>query len=137
MKITIEHNGETLYGQIATVDSTKLWWEDHGILTASLSLKWQNGGVSFGGYCLDEPKDREAKDYTRAGTAYGLDHIMRIIETVGASGWEGIKGSKVIAYFDRENAWGSTVRAIGGLDNGLVFDPKAHAEEWKARKGSK
>ena len=135
MKITIEHEGKTLYGTIATVSSTKLYWEDHGILTASLILEWQNGGVSFGGYCLDEPRDREGRDYSRVGTAYGLDHIMRIIETVGVESWEKIKGAKIIGYFDRENALGSTLTAIGGLDNGKVFDPKAHAELWRSKEG--
>lgn len=130
MKITVEHNGKTLYGNIATVESTSLWWEDHGILTANLTLKWDGSGVSFGGYCLDEPKDRESKDYTRTGTAYGLDHIMRIMETIGVSGWEKVKGSKIVVYFDSENSWGSRVVAIGGLENGKIFDPKVHAEEW-------
>lgn len=135
MKITIEHEGKTLYGNIATVESTKLGWEDHGILTAYLTLKWEGSGVSFGGYGLDEPKDRDLRDYTRAGTAYGLDHIMRIIETVGVESWEKIKGAKVIAFFGSENSWGSQIIAIGGLDNGKVFDPKVHAAEWRAKAG--
>lgn len=135
-KVTIEHNGKTYSGQIATIKRTSLTYEDHGILTTYLHCDWEGGGISVGGYCLDEPKSRESRDYSRIGTAYGLDHIIRILETVGVESWEKLTGKQVIILFESENSWGSIAAGISGLLNGKVFIPKEHADEWRERVAS-
>lgn len=134
MEITLEHNGETYAGQIATIESTVLQFEDHGIFTAYLMTKWKGGGIGVGGHCLDTPeKDNEGKFLGRVGTAYGADHIMRLIETVGARSWEDLTGKQVIILFKGKSLWGSTAAGIAGITNEKVLILKEHAAAWQAK----
>lgn len=132
-RIVIDHNGATYGGQIGTIKSTRLGFRDHGVLTASLTVEWVGGGIGLGGFVLDEPKDREGRDYTRTGTAYGLDHIIRIIETAGVDEWEQLVGQQVIVLYQGESAWGSQSVGFASTTNEakvLIF--KEHAEAWRA-----
>ena len=131
-KTVIEHGGKTYYGELGTVTSTRLSQEDHGIFTASLLVEWKGGGVSAGGFVLDEYD--KASD-RRVGTAFGLDHVMQIIETVGVASWEKIKGSNVFVLFESDNSWGSQSVGIAGLTNDKVLVFKEHAEYWRDREG--
>lgn len=131
-KLTIEHNGKTYGGQIGTIRSTRLGYQDHGILTADLTVEWPGGGVSVGGFVLDEPKDREARDYTRRGTAFGLDHIIRLIETVGVEKWEDLKGQQVVVLFEGNGGIGSrSVGLASTTDESKVMVLAEHATEWR------
>lgn len=135
--IVIEHNGVEFGGQVGTVTSTRLGYQDHGILTASLVVEWKNGGVSVGGFCLDEPKDREARDFSRRGTAYGLDHLIRIVETVGVDSWEQIKGQQVIVLFEGRSTWGAqSVGIAHATDESKVLVFSEHAAEWREEAGA-
>jgi hypothetical protein len=129
--IAVEHNGKTYSGELATIKSTALGWEDHGILTVMLHCEWPGAGIGVGGYCLDESTGKP--DYGRRGTAYGLDHLMRVMETVGASRWEALPGKHVIVLFDAEpgkSTWGGTACGIAHAleDKVLIF--KDHAKIW-------
>lgn len=126
--ITVEHDGQTYYGQLGTIRRTSLGFEDHGILSAHLHVEWPGGGVGVGGYCLDQPKDR---DGGREGTAYGLDHIIQVIETVGVSSWEKLTGQHVIVLFNRPNSLGLMSQGIAGVTNDKVLVLKAHADAWR------
>lgn len=131
-EIVIEHNGVEYGGQIGTVTSTRLGYESHGILTASLIVEWSGGGISVGGFCLDSPKDIESRDYTRVGTAFGLDHIIRVIETVGVEAWEDVKGKQVIVLFEGRSVWGA--RSVGiahTTDDSKVLVFEEHAAAWR------
>lgn len=134
--ITVEHGGVEYGGQIGTIKSTHLGGEDHGILSAMLHVEWSGGGVGAGGYCLDEPTNRDARDYTRRGTAYGLDHIMQIMATVGVTGWEKLVGKQVIVLFEGRSAWGAQCVGIASTtdeDKVLIF--KEHAAKWRELEG--
>jgi hypothetical protein len=132
-KLTIEHNGVTYGGQIGTISATRLGYQDHGILTADLTVDWPGGGVSVGGFVLDEPKDREGRDYTRRGTAYGLDHVIRLMETVGVAKWEDLRGRQVVVLFEGGSAWGAqSVGIASTTDEDKVFVLKEHAAQWRA-----
>lgn len=100
--ITIEHNGSEYGGQIGTIKATGLGYEDHGILTASLVIDWPGGGVSAGGYCLDSP-DRSTTPSTRIGTAYGLDHIIQIMRTVGIASTT--DENRVLVFKEHADKW--------------------------------
>ncbi len=133
--ITVEHNGTAYYGHLARIDSTSLGWEDHGILTAYLHCSWPGGGVGVGGFCLDSPKGRAARDagdYGRKGTAYGLDHLMRLMETVGVERWEKLPGQQVIVLFEEKNSLGLSSKGIAGALNDKVLILAEHAAEWMA-----
>jgi hypothetical protein len=66
----------------AKISSTHLGVEDHNITTAMLTLDY--GGVcqGFGGWSLDTPKKINGKFVKRVGTAFGMEFIMQILETL-------------------------------------------------------
>jgi hypothetical protein len=139
MDITIEHNGVTYGGEIMQIESTSLTREDHGIFTAYLHCKGGSTGVSVGGYCLDTPvKDEDGKFLHREGgkflhregTGYGLDHIIRIMETIGVSRWENLPGKHVVVLFEGTSAWGSTSKGIASLTGDRVLILSEHADLW-------
>lgn len=130
--ITIVHDGETYSGEIATIRRTELGREDHGIMTAFLHTEWQGGGVSVGGMGLDEPfRDTDGRFVERRATAYGLDHIMRLIDTVGVASWEKLAGAKCIVLFPvAEERLGMAPVGVAGLDNDRVLNLREHAIQW-------
>lgn len=132
VKVKVEHHGVTYAGQIATIKSTMLGTEDHGLWTFYLNVQWPGGGVGVGGYCLDiSQKDADGKFVDRVGTAYGLDVLMRVCETVGVDRWEQLPGQQVIVLFEGESYLGSQSLGIAGTTSGKVLILKEHAEAWK------
>jgi hypothetical protein len=131
-KITITHNGVTYDGVVATVERTALGKEDHGILTANMTLGWDGSGVVFGGFCLDTPGPDSGD---RVGSAYGLDYVIKVLETVGVESWEQLRGTQLIALFENSR-WGSPIKGIAGLATQHVFIPAEHAEQWRAEEAS-
>lgn len=128
LNLTIAHEGKTYGGQIATISGTSLGSPDHGIISAYLHTKWNGGGIGVGGFCLDEPlKDDAGKFIKRVGTAYGLDHLMRIMETVGVETWEDLPGKHVIVLFEGKSIFGKTAAGIAGIANEKVLIFKDHA----------
>ena len=132
VNVSITHNGKTYGGQIATISDTSFGSPDHGVISAYLHTKWNGGGIGVGGYCLDEPvKDDDGKFIKRVGTAYGLDHLMRIMETVGVEKWEDLPGKHVIVLFEGKSIFGKTAAGIAGITNEKVLIFKDHAEQWR------
>ena len=113
-------------------------YEDHGILTAYLHCEWPTGGISVGGYGLDEHAGDKG-EYKREGNAFGLDHLMQIMKTVGVDTWEKLAGKHVIVLFPGTpgSTWGSSAVGIANAtDESLVLDFKEHAQSWKDREPS-
>lgn len=132
MTIELVHNEKTYYGTLATIDSTMFGQEDRGITTAFLQLKWKYGGVGVGGYGLDT-YDSETR--SRRGSAFGMDQLLRIMETVGVRKWEDLPGKSVIALFDVKNSLGSKVRGIAGVHTEKVLVLEEHAAAWRGEDG--
>lgn len=135
LSITVEHDGKRYPGEVMTAKRTTLGPHEHyGIFTADVEFSSDGSGVTVGGYCLDTPV---GKDFRREGTAYGLDHIMRIIAVMGASSWEKIIGREAVVIYDAPvgvtSFWGKQAIGIASLDGKRVFIPKEHAEQWKER----
>lgn len=103
-----------------------LGYEDHGILTAYLHLKFSGTEQGFGGYSMDAPHPSAKKDYSfrRIGTAFGCDFIIRVLKVVGVEKWEELKGKYVRADHD----WGKIYR-IGNIITDEWFDPQELALE--------
>ena len=85
---------ETCNGKIA---STTLGIEDHSILTFFVHLEFDGCGQGLGGYALDH-RDRETRKLIGHGS--GLVAIRRILEVVGVSNWEDLKGKLVRVRHD-------------------------------------
>ena len=131
--ITIESQGKTYGGQIGVIKSTRLGYDqDRGIFTAWISVEWKGGGVGVGGISLDAPPTPEANTSNRIATAFGHDHIIKILDTVGVRNWESLVGKHVIVLFSGESAWGSASVGIASAtdeDKVLVFSK--HAEHFR------
>ena len=113
------------------IESTMLGVEDHGIFTAVLMLAFDGTGQGFGTHALDEPIEEDGKFVGRHGTAYGLDHIMRILEVVGVNRWEDLPGKYV--RVQRDGGRFDLISRIGHITKDSWFDPKKHAEEWREK----
>lgn len=134
--ISIEHDGVPYKAHVATIRSTRLGWQDHGIFTADVQLEWDGGGVSVGGYSLDTPeKDAAGKHLGRVGTAFGLDQVMQIVKIVGVENWESLKGKQVYVLFAPDGGWGSTAAGLANLSSGKALILKEHSEAWREKLG--
>ncbi|QTF70594.1 hypothetical protein [Arthrobacter woluwensis] len=135
--IRIETGGKTYGGQIGVIRRTSLGYGDHGVFTADLAVEWSGGGVSVGGLVLDtrtHDAEHEGRPITREGTAYGLDHLIWILRTVGVDRWEQLVGKEVIVLFDGESAWGAQSVGIASTTNEYeVLILKDHADMWRER----
>lgn len=131
--IEIYDGDETYYGQIGTIESTSLGSLSHGIMSAYLSVRGDGWGISVGGYALDTPAKKDGEFSHREGTGYGLDHIMRLIETVGAETWEDCVGKNVIVLFNGSTGLGEMAVGIANIsDEDKVMIFKDHADQWKS-----
>lgn len=102
--------------------------EDHACLVFYLSLDGHGPCCCYGGYVF-------GKGYVGAknfeGYASGIEAIMRIMDTVGCSKYEDMKGKYVRVA---TKGWGSTVKIIGNIledkwfDYGSFFDDKEKEE---------
>lgn len=130
LNVTVEHNGAEYSGEIMRIERTSLGREDHNIVTGYLHCRGDGTGVGLGGYRLDE-FDRQAGE--SHGTGYGLDWIMRVMETVGVESWEKLPGQRVIGLFKSPGHLGQTAVGIANVDTGKALIWSEHAEEWRSR----
>lgn len=112
----------------AEIESTILGAEDHGIFSCYVVVSGDCWGCGFGGYALDE-YDNEAK--RRIGTAYGMEFIKRILETLEIAKWEDLKGTPV--RVEIEGLGSGSIRALGHFRKNRWFYPKTLLTEMKAR----
>lgn len=137
VKTIIEHDFREFTAHLGTIKSTKLGIQDHGVFTASITVEWKGGGISAGGYVLDEPvKDSDGKFLERQGTDYGADHIMRILETAGVESWEQLPGKLIYVLFEGRGGLGSTSVGIAGATNEKVLIFKDHAAQFTTNEES-
>lgn len=112
---------QALEVQNAKITSTSLGVEDHGIFTAWLTLDYGGGGQSFGGFALDTWDEARKK---RIGSAYGMEFIARILETLEVATWEKLPGTVC-----RVRAQHTSVEEIGHFLKDKWFNPRALADE--------
>jgi len=127
VSISLEHGGKKYAAEIATIEATTLGIEDHGVWSACLQLAGSSWGQVAGGYCLDRPST-EGGSARRVGTAFGMDHIMAIVETLGCRDWEHVKGQRCLVL--REDAYGS-IHGIANLTGENVLVVAEHAAQWQ------
>ena len=100
----------------ATIRSTMLGVEDHGIMTFMLDLDYGSSGQGAGGYALDgKPRTPSGE---RRGVEGSIVLIRKILEIVGVEKWEDLPGKHIRVWQDNSNVY-----AIGHItkDNCLNF----------------
>jgi len=98
----------------AQIESTMLGYEDHGILTISLTLDFGEGSVQgFGGYSLGSRNNSDGKALHR--------HLTEILKVVGVDTWEELQGQYIRV---KKEGIDSRITAIGNLLEDKWFDPK-------------
>lgn len=91
-------------------------------------------GIGLGGYRLDTYIKTEKRSI---GTAYGLDHVMRICQTIGVDRWEDLPGKRVYILFEgTDGHWGKTASGLANIDTGKALIFKEHVQEWRNRESS-
>lgn len=124
----IEINGKNYYPELGTIDGTMLGIEDHGIMSFFLYIDYLNGGTQgSGGYALDgynKEHEKNKKLYSRTGVAGSILLIRRILETVGVSNWEDLKGKKVFALREGDtfNALSRGLMSANDPDKYFLFE---------------
>ncbi len=107
----------------ARIRSTHLGEEDHGIFTCYLNLDYDGAGQSFGGYSLDEYRGERGKG-RRVGTAYGMEFIKKILDTLEVGAWEKLPGTVCRVVADH-----GKVHRIGHFLKDQWFDPRDVIEQ--------
>ena len=107
----------------AKITSTLLGKEDPGPFTACLFLDYGGSTQVFDGYCLDKPKPDKVRE--RVGSDFGMEFIIRILETLEVEIWERLPGT-----YCRVVAEDCRVHAIGHIIKNRWFHPEKLAKEY-------
>lgn len=102
----------------AKITGTSLGWEDHGILTAWITLEMDGSGISMGGFALDEWDEGLDRRIDKQGLTG--EYIRAVLETLELEKWEDLKGTYV--RLDSEG-WGGRALGIGHLMKDKWFRP--------------
>ena len=89
------------------ITRTFLGREDHGIPSFMLTTIANSTGQGFGGWDL---------------RFYGVDMLMRVIETVGVESWEKLGGA-----YCRVRSENGLLKAIGHITEDRWYEPETHA----------
>jgi hypothetical protein len=107
--MTIERN--------AVIESAKLSGDDHGLLSAWLTLNYGGAAQGFGGYTLYLPKD---STHSANQKNYAGHFIWRCMEIAGVTEWSSLPGKTIRVRADH-----SHVHAIGHIVKDDWFNPSA------------
>lgn len=110
----------------AKITNTILGKGDYPCLTFFITVKLGNGGsCCIGGYALDRYSESLDK---RIPHSLAMEPINKIMEVVGVSSWEDLKG-KYIRVVD--DGFGMPINTIGNLMDDKWFNLKEYFNTWK------
>ena len=96
----------------AKISNVSITMADHGCLTFWVTLEGGSWGCGFGGYCIGKGCLGAEPDEFTAESGNGLVAMMRIMDTVGVSNWENLKGQYVRCKI---KDWGEGIDEIGNI----------------------
>ena len=100
----------------AKIEYVDLSMADHGVLDLSMGLNGNGWGCVYGGYVLGKGY-LGAKEFE--GSKKGMESIMRIMDVVGVSRFNDMKGKIIRAAI---KGWGEPVKIIGNVIEDRWFD---------------
>lgn len=112
----------------AKITNVSLSMEDHGCLVYGISVDIADGtSCVIGGYCIGNGYlgAKEFKGYEK-----GTEALMRIMDTVGVSRWEDMKGKYIRVKSD---GWGSVISCFGNIMKEKWFDQKSFFSKSEAK----
>ena len=113
----------------ALLEDTMLGIEDDGIATFFLYVDYGDGShQGYGGYGLDEYSQKDKK---RHGHAYGMEAIIRVLETVGVGKWEDLRGKYIRVR--RGGLMSDEIEAIGHITKDRWLDLKELASVYQSK----
>lgn len=77
----------------AVIKAATISNDDHGLLSAWLTLDYGGSGQGFGGYALYLPKNFSHHD--PSGPNYAGHFIWRVMEVAGVSSWADLPGMTI------------------------------------------
>lgn len=103
----------------ALIKNVSLSSSDYCSLTLNIELYGDGWGCVYGGYCLGKiyPDSYDKESYE--GSAAGMEVIMRVMDVVGVSRLEDMKGKYVRVATKK---WGDSVKIIGNILKDRWFD---------------
>ncbi len=110
----------TIETQNAVIKSATITNDDHGLLSAWLTLDYGGSGQGFGGYALYLPKDWKH----HGGANYCGHFIWRCMEIAGVSEWSNLRGKTIRVRCDH-----GKVHAIGHIVKDDWFNPSEDFEK--------
>jgi hypothetical protein len=108
------------------IESAEITSDDHGLLSAWLTLDYGGSGQGFGGFALYLPKS--FKHHTLLSPAGHF--IWRCMEIAGVEHWSKLKGKTIRVR--KSDEWG-TIEAIGHITKNDWFNPSEDFEAEKAK----
>lgn len=107
----------------ALIKSADISMADHGCITLSIGLNGSGWSCVFGGYCLGHGY-LGAKEFD--GSGKGMESIARIMDVVGVSYFNSMKGKYVRVA---TKGWGSSIKIIGNIIKDQWFDIESFFED--------
>lgn len=111
----------------AIIENATITNDDHGLLTAWLTLNYGGSGQGFGGYALYLPKELED---SKNGIPCCGHFIWRVMEIAEVSTWATLKGKAIRVRQDKE--WGK-IEAIGHIVKDDWFNPSEDFEQMRGQ----
>ena len=101
------------------ITNVSLTMADHGVLTFFVTVEGSGWGCGLGGYVIGNGYLGADDDDFQSESGLGLVAMMRIMDVVGVSRWEDLKGK----YCRVESeSWGSSIHKIGNIIKDKWFD---------------
>lgn len=108
----------------ATIRSTHLGYEDHGIFTSYLHVEGKGWGQGVGGYTLDDKPDLDNGRKERQPTILCGALVQETIHALGVRKWEDLPGVRVHVLYEKGSTF--TAQALGvanaDLTEAVVLD---------------
>lgn len=121
--------GQSMFTTNAVIESATITNEDHGLLSAWITLDYGGSGQDFGGYSLYLPKSLK---HHKNQPNFAGHFIWRVMEVAGVSEWSQLKGKTIRVR--KEDEWGRII-SIGHIVKDDWFDPAADFKALNAEMG--